>query len=162
MAAILPSLSTLSPNWARDLPGHVILHVPSAWNSPPSTAQLCSPKQRELVSHMSHSLLSLIFLWAVCSALWALWIIRIYLDVLKSSALLKKWKQEGFHVFYLKSWTVVWRFILKMWTAEWSLHTQPRSALSIIISPFTINIVWVGLWMWINVLNINAKMSCWN
>lgn len=50
-----PSLSILSPMWARDLPGHVILHVPSVWNSPPLTAQRSNPAQQEHVSHMSHS-----------------------------------------------------------------------------------------------------------
>lgn len=50
-----PSLSTQSPMWARDLPGHVILHVPSVWNSPPLTAWRSNPAQQEHVSHMSHS-----------------------------------------------------------------------------------------------------------
>lgn len=76
-----PSLSTLSPMWARDIPGHVILYVPSVSNSPPLTAQQCNPAQHEHVSHMSDSLLSLICLFAVCDALRAVEIIWIYLAV---------------------------------------------------------------------------------
>ena len=91
-----PPLSTPCPMWARDLPGNVIPHVPSVWNSPHLTAQRCNPAQQEHVSHMSLSFLSLIFLSAVCSALWALGIIRIYLAVLKSSMLLKRWKKSMF------------------------------------------------------------------
>lgn len=39
-----PSLSTQSPKWARDLPGHVIPHVPSAW-LPSGTAPHSRPHQ---------------------------------------------------------------------------------------------------------------------
>lgn len=126
-----PSLSTQSPKWARDLPGHVILHVPSAWNSPPLTAQRSNPTQQEHVSHMSHCSLSLIFLLAVCGALWALGIIRIYLAVLKSSMLLKWQKTNMFPCSLHEQFGQRHGLadLSETWTAEWSLHTQEQDLL---------------------------------
>lgn len=157
-----PSLSTQSPKWARDLPGHVIPHVPSAWNSPPLTAQWCNPTQQEHVSLMSHSLLTLIFLMAVCSTLWALGIIRIYLAVLKSSMLLKRQKTSMFPCSVLKQ--LGQRHGLadysETWTTEWSLHTQERDLLfQFSFPPFTWDVyfMWDGIGLvWIIVI------AAWN